>query len=142
MNLIDVNVLVYAHREESDRHAEYRKWLEAEMGDPAGFGMVELVLSGFLRIVTHPRIFSPPTPLARALEFVRTLRDHPNCRVITPGSRHWAIFMDLCEKTECKGNLIPDAYLGALAIEQGCDWITTDRGFARFPRLKWRHPVL
>lgn len=141
MKLVDVNVLVYAHREESNRHADYRRWLGKEMADAAGFGMVDLVLSGFLRIVTHPRILLSPTPLPLALEFVRTLRDHPNCRIIHPGSRHWAIFTDLCEKADCKGNLIPDAYLGALAIEQGCDWITTDRGFARFPKLKWRHPL-
>jgi predicted nucleic acid-binding protein len=61
--------------------------------------------------------------------------------LISPGSRHWGIFVDLCRKVGAKGNLIPDAYLAALAIESGSEWITTDRDYARFPGLRWRHPL-
>ena len=55
--------------------------------------------------------------------------------------RHSEIFQRLCKETETVGNLIPDAYFAALAIESGCEWITTDRDYARFKGLRWRHPL-
>ncbi|MEN6506639.1 MAG: PIN domain-containing protein [Planctomycetaceae bacterium] len=64
-----------------------------------------------------------------------------NAVSVAPGSRHWQIFTDLCRQTEARGNIIADAYLAALAIESGCEWISTDRDYARFPDLKWRHPL-
>lgn len=140
MNLCDVNVLVYAFREGTPHHTTSLRWLETTVNSQTAFGMAELVLSGFLRIVTHPKIFDVPAPLDKAMEFVETLRACPNCIPITPGERHWTIFSDLCHRSEAQGNLIPDAYLAALAIESGCQWITFDRGFARFPGLRWSHP--
>lgn len=141
MILTDVNVLVYAHRQDAPGHAAYRKWLQGVFDSAAAFGVSELVLSGFLRIVTHPRVFDRPTPLAQAQSFVRSLREHPNAIVAAPGPRHFGIFLDLCSKTKAAGNLIPDAYLAALAIESGCEWLTADRDYARFPGLRWRHPL-
>jgi toxin-antitoxin system PIN domain toxin len=99
------------------------------------------VVSGFIRIVTHPRIFTVPTPLDAALDFTARLKAHDNCLLVEPGTRHWDIFVDLCRSSGARGNLVPDAYLAALAIESGCEWITTDRDFARFPGLRWRHPL-
>jgi hypothetical protein len=72
------------------------------------------------------------------MRFAGTLLDLPHCRIIQPGPRHWTIFRDLCRKTNASGNLLPDAWLAALAIEHGCEWITTDRDFAGFPGLRWR----
>jgi hypothetical protein len=105
------------------------------------FGMVDLVLSGFLRIVTHPRIFADPTPLDVALLFAAEIRNRPNCVAVNPGKRHWAIFAELCLAGDAKGNLVPDAWLAAIAIESGSEWITTDRDYARFAGLRWRHPL-
>ncbi len=68
------------------------------------------------------------------------VRDRANCVVVEPGERHWEIFTRLCQDTHAKGNLIADAYLAALALESGSEWITTDRDYARFPGLRWRHP--
>lgn len=141
MILCDVNVLVYAFQTDLDRHDDYRKWLEDVVTADSAFGLSELVLSSFLRIVTHPRIFSPPTPLTAGLEFVTALREQPNAVIISPGERHWQIFTHLCENVEAKGNLIQDAYLAALAIESGSEWITTDRDYTRFPGLNMRHPL-
>ena len=140
MILPDVNVLIYAHREECERHGEYKTWLEGVLGGSSSFGISDLVLSGCLRILTHPRIFDPPTPGPRALAFASQLRDHPHAVQIVPGPRHWAIFRGLCEQTAARGNLVPDAFLAALAIESGSEWITTDRDYAQFPGLNWRHP--
>lgn len=140
MILVDVNVLVYAHRSDTPDHGRYREWLQATLNADAAYGICDLVLSGFLRIVTHPRIFQQPSPLKSALAFAAALRDRPNCVVVAPGNRHWEIFTRLCRETDAKGNLIADAYLAALAIESGSEWITTDRDYARFPGLRWRHP--
>jgi hypothetical protein len=141
MLLIDVNVLVYAHRKDAPNHRAYRRWLEDCVGSDEAYGMADLVLSGFLRVVTHPRVFSPPTPLETALRFAGELRSQPNCVPVSPGSRHWEIFLRLCRAARVKGNLILDAYLAALAIESGSEWITTDRDYSRFPGLRWRHPL-
>lgn len=141
MLLLDVNVLVYAHREDAPDHERYLEWLEELANGSESFGVAELVLSGFLRIVTHPKIFATPTPLRAALDFAETLRSQPHCVILSPGPRHWEIFTRLCVEGGAKGNLVPDAYLAALAIESGSEWVTADRGFARYPGLRWRHPL-
>jgi toxin-antitoxin system PIN domain toxin len=139
--LCDVNVLVNAHRQESDRHPQYRAWLEAVIADSSDYGFSDLVLSGFLRLVTNRRVYATPTPSDIALDFADTVRGGPGAVRIHEGPRHWEIFSRLCRETKATANLVPDAYFAALAIEHGCEWITADRGFARFPRLRWRHPL-
>ncbi len=142
MILADVNVLVYAHRQDAPNHVAFRRWLEAVMRSDEAYGMSDIVLAGFLRIVTHPRVFKTPTPLNQALAFAREVREQPNCIVVMPGDRHWEIFGRLCRAAGVRGNLVPDAYLAALAIEAGCEWVTTDHDYARFPGLRWRTPDL
>jgi len=141
MILTDVNVFVHAFREDAPRHAEFFEWLSDRTTAAEPFGLSELVLSGVVRVLTHPNVFNPPTPLDRALAFVEALRARRSIVVISPGPRHWSIFRDLCVRAHVKGNLVPDAYHAALAIEHGCEWQTTDRDFARFPGLRWRHPL-
>ncbi len=104
-------------------------------------GLSTLVASGFLRIVTHPGIFARPTPIDAAVDFIEALRARPNCVEVAPGPRHWGIFTGLCRATGATGNRVPDAYLAALAIESGSEWVTADSGFARFEGLRWRRPL-
>jgi len=99
------------------------------------------VLSGFVRVVTHPRVFDPPDTVAAALAFANAVRAQPTAVLVAPGERHWEIFERLCVGAGAKGNLVPDAYLAALAIESGSEFVTTDRDFSRFPGLRWRHPL-
>jgi toxin-antitoxin system PIN domain toxin len=141
MILPDVNVLVYAFRHDGPDYLTYRSWLDDVVSSDATFGLADLVLSGFLRTVTNPRIFNHPSPLGIALPFAEELRARPNCVPIAPGPRHWSIFCRLCREAGAKGNLVADAFLAALAIESGSEWITADRDFARFPGLRWRHPL-
>lgn len=141
MLLIDVNVLVYAHRADAPGHPRYRAWLSQVLASDAAYGMTDLVLAGFLRVVTHPRVFRDPTPLETALAFVTEVRDRANCINVSPGERHWDIFSRLCRIAGARGSLVPDAYLAALAMESGAEWVTTDRDYARFPGLRWRHPL-
>jgi toxin-antitoxin system PIN domain toxin len=140
MRLLDVNILVYAHRQDSPQHQPIAAWLEGLLNSDEAFAISELVLSGFLRIVTHPKIFNPPSSWEDAQQFVSQLREHPHAVIVAPQNRHWTIFTKLCEQANAKGNLIPDAYHAALAIESGSEWITTDRDFSRFPGLRWSLP--
>jgi toxin-antitoxin system PIN domain toxin len=139
--LPDVNILVYAFRPDTTDHERYRDWLQDVVDGPAAFGCSDFVLSGFLRIVTHPRVFASPDSLEAASAFVSAVRDQPHCVPVSPGPRHWDLFLQLGRAVGAQGNLVPDAYLAALAIESGCEWITTDRDFARFPGLRWRYPL-
>lgn len=141
MILFDVNVLVYAFRQDSEHHDEMRAWLESILDGEETCAVSDLVLSGFVRICTHPKIFSPPAPLESAIEFVDAIRNHSNVTVLAPGPRHWNIFLRLSRESSVKGNLVSDAYHAALAVEYGCEWVTTDRDFARFQGLKWAHPL-
>ena len=139
--LPDVNVLVYAYRPDVQGHAAHREWLNAVVDSDQPFGVADLILSGFVRVATHPRILRPPCSLAEALEFAEHLRRQPNCVPLAPGPRHWEIFTGLCRTADVKGGLVTDAYLAALAIETGSEFITSDRDYARFPGLRWRHPL-
>jgi uncharacterized protein len=141
MRLVDVNVLVYAFRDAAPDHAAYRSWLTTLMGSFEAYAVSDHVLAGFLRIVTHPRIFDPPTRLDQALLFVQAHRLRANAVPVAPGARHWDIFTRLCLAAGAKGNLVPDAWLAALAIENGCELVSTDRDFARFEGLRWKHPL-
>ena len=137
----DVNVLVYAHREELAAHEACRRWLEETLAADAAFGIFDAVLSGFVRVVTHPHVFNTPSPLEMALAFANAVREHPNCVRVQPGPRHWSIFERLCRESGAKGNIVADAYHAALAIEAGCDWVTTDRDYSRFTALRWSSPL-
>lgn len=141
MILPDVNVLLYAFRQDSPRHLEYRRWLEELINGEAAYGMAPQVLASVVRVATHARIFVQPSKLAEALQFCRTLLYPDTCTVVRPGERHWEIFADLCTKSHARGNLVQDAWFAALAIESGCEWVTTDRDYARFPGLRWYTPV-
>ena len=141
MRCVDVNVLVYAHRPESPDHERYRAWLEQVRRDDEPLALSGLVLSGFLRVVTHHRVFREPTPLATAVDFVGALRSSPNAVSVSPGARHWDIFLDLCREIDAHGNDVADAYHAAIAVEHGATWYSADRGFARFRSLRWSHPL-
>ena len=141
MRLPDVNVLVNAFRVDAPRHRDYRQWLTALGEGPEPFAVTDLVLSGFLRVVTHHALQPTARDLLAAREFVDTLRTRPNCVVVAPGPRQWAIFRRLCDLGGVRGKLVADAFHAATAIEWGHDWITDDADFARFPGLRWRRPL-
>jgi uncharacterized protein len=133
--------MVYAHNTADPRHAEYADWLQAVLNDDNPFGLSSVVASGFLRIVTNPKILTQPLSTDRALEAVERIRTAPATVPMEPSRRHWSIFTQLCQRVGAKGNTVPDAYLAALAIEHDAQWNTADRGFARFPGLRGRHPL-
>ena len=141
MIFCDVNVLVYAFRKDVERHAAYHSWLTSRLQGDEPVALSSVVLSSFVRIVTHPRIYRDPAPTEAALDFVQVLRDAPASVPLAAGPRHWEIFDRLCRKVGARGNLVQDTYLAALAIEHGATLYSADRDFTRFPGLRWQHPM-
>lgn len=141
MILPDVNMLVYAFRQDAIEHELAREWLLQEVSSGMRYGVSPLVLSALVRITTNPRIFKTPSTLDEAFAFCGFLLGQPNCEAVEPGAAHWSIFEDLCRRTGTTGPLVTDVWLAALAIERGCEWITFDRDYSRFPGLKWRTPT-
>ena len=140
MILPDVNVLVHAFRRDSSDHDCCRAWLDGVVNGDSRYGMSPQVLSGFVRITTHPKVFRRPSRLAEASGFSEALLVQPHCVLVQPGAQHWSIFVRLAREADARGNLITDAWFAALAIEAGCEWVTLDRDYARFHGLKWRVP--
>lgn len=140
MILCDVNVLVYAFRKESVDHARFQEWVENLINGDAAYGMAPQVLGAVVRVTTNPKIFARPSGLDEVLAFSNILLDQPHCVAVQPGRRHWEIFSKLCVEAAATGNLVADAWFAALAIESGCEWVTTDRDYARFKGLRWRTP--
>lgn len=136
----DVNVLVYAFDRDAADHDPYLGWLEAALVDDEPVGVTDHVLAGFVRVVTHPRVLIRPASVDAAFAFATAVRSAPASVPLGPGERHWTIFERLCRSAGARGNLVPDAWLAALAIEAGAELITTDRDFARFDGLRWRPP--
>jgi toxin-antitoxin system PIN domain toxin len=138
MMLVDTNVMIYAHRPDAERHAEYREWLEAMVNGPEPYAVSDTALTGMIRIVTNPRIYKvDPTPTETALVFADRIRNQPQASVVSPGIRFWNIFTELCRTTGACGDLISDVYLAAIAIENGCEVISQDSDFGRIPGLRW-----
>jgi uncharacterized protein len=142
MILPDVNVLIYAFRADVPQHPLCREWLVNVIRGAAPFGLSRLALAGVIRITTNPRSYREPSSLEDAVGFCDDLLGQLNCHAVEPGERHWDIFTRLCVETDTRGRRITDAWFAALAIEWGCEWITLDRDFARFPGLQWRAPAL
>ena len=140
MILPDVNILIYAFRKDMPEHALCNPWLRDVVADEGAFGISALALSAMARVTTNPRVYRTPSSLEEAFRFCDYLRNQPNCRLVEPGERHWDIFRRLCVESDTRGARITDAWFAALAIEWGCEWITLDRDYARFPGLKWRTP--
>lgn len=140
MILPDVNVLINAFRTDTTDHVLCRNWLEGVVNGESRYGISPQVLSGVVRVATHPKVFARPSRLSETIEFCNFLLQQPHCAVIQPGDQHWSIFCRLCKEADARGNLVPDAWFAALAIESGCEWITLDRDYARFPGLRWRLP--
>jgi uncharacterized protein len=140
MILPDVNVLIYAFRGDLPQHALCRQWIAAVVSSDARFGLSPLVLGAMVRITTNPRAFRTPSAIEEAFGFCEDLLGQPHCQVVEPGDRHWDIFRRLCIEADIRGSRVSDAWFAALAIEWGCEWITLDRDYARFPGLRWQLP--
>ena len=140
MIILDVNVLVHAHRRDSPDHDRVLAWLADrspydDVRVPAG------VVAGFLRVVTHPRVHVEPSSPADAVAFVTWLLAQPGITGLEPGPEHWPLLARFITDLGLRGNDIPDAALAALAVANGARLASLDRGFSRFPGLTVELPV-
>lgn len=141
MNLVDVNILIYAHREDQVNHTFYREKLESLLNNGDSFGMTSLVAAGFVRIVTQKKFPNGPSPLSVALSLIDDIMDRPNAHWVNPGQKQWELLSSLSRKKQCTGKMISDAQHAAIAIEHAATWISRDNDFFRFESegLRFEH---
>ncbi|HAT11894.1 MAG TPA: VapC toxin family PIN domain ribonuclease [Planctomycetes bacterium] len=134
--LVDVNVLVAAHRADHPGHAAALACLDG----PArrGFALCAHTWNGFLRLVTHPGVFATPTPMPIALSALVAWRTRPDSEVLADTDAAWQIFERLCREQSARGNAVYDLHLAALAIAHDRVLLSTDNGFARIAGLRWQ----
>ena len=138
--ILDANVLLYAVDTDSPFHLRARTWLEEAMSGPERVGFPWVSLTAFQRIITHPRATANPLTPVEAWSYITDWLNADRCWVPNPGTQHRDILGQLLVDGDLRGNLVTDAHLAALAIEQGTSVCSFDSDFARFPGLRWIVP--
>lgn len=139
----DVNVLVYAYRGDLDQYETFQPWLTAALDGPESFGLADVVLTGFLRVVTNRKVFANTSTIQAALSFVEEVRSAPAATSVLPTDATWRHFARLAQlDSYIVGNRVPDAWIAALAVSTGARLATADAGFARFTGLSWFNPAV
>ncbi len=141
MILLDANLLIYARVRSFPQHTQARSWLDARLSGGGPVGLPWPSLLGFLRIVTNPRVFERPEPVADAWHQVEAWLESDVAWIPQPTERHRDVLASLLMTAGVQANLVPDAHLAALAIEHGLQLCSTDGDFARFPDLRWQNPL-
>jgi toxin-antitoxin system PIN domain toxin len=141
VKLVDLNVLLYAVNLEATQHERVRTWWETTLAGSEPVGLAWVVLLGFLRISTNPRVFPKPLTAEQALERIEAWLAHPNTRVVTEQANHWQILSQLLRDAGTLGNLTTDAHLASLAIANGATLASCDSDFLRFPQLRCENPA-
>ena len=141
MKVLDVNVVLAAHREDHPDHPVARSWLDGLVEDGEQFGVPWSVWWSFLRVASHPRVFSVPTPVADGLAFVSAVRAQPGHLSAEPGPKHARLLAEACRRGDAAADLLPDAVLVAIAVEHGAAVVSFDRDIARFDGVDWIRPT-
>jgi uncharacterized protein len=138
---IDSNLLIYAYDQSSGRHSAARQWLETVLSNTEPILLAWSSIHAFLRITTNDRIVKPAFSMVQATAVVTSWLNQPNVRIIEPGSRYWKIFVQLAREGTFKGNVVIDAHLAALAIENDAAVYTADSDFNRFSGVRVINPL-
>lgn len=141
MILVDANILLYAEDQLSPHHVSARTWWDAELSGSSPVCLCWTVLGAFIRIGTNPRVFEHPLSLDQAIARIQSWMDQPCTRIVRPTERHWVVFQQMLRGGQAVANLVTDAHLAALAAEHGCELVSTDSDFARFPGVRWCNPL-
>ncbi len=142
MKIVDLNLLIYALNRDAPFHNKACSWLQEALSDDELFGLPWVVILGFLRITTNPRIMPNPISPDLALDIIEEWLALPAVRIISPSERHWNILRGIIEPLGTAGNLTTDAHIAALAVEYGATLYTTDNDFSRFQFVKWVNPLV
>jgi uncharacterized protein len=137
----DVNLLVYAHNARAPQHAKARSWWEGCVNGSRPVALAWIVIGGFLRLMTHPRVLAMPMAVGDATARVREWLRQPPVILLHPGDRFSALYLDYLEALGAGGNLVTDAHLAALAVENQAELHSNDSDFARFTGLRWKNPL-
>lgn len=141
MKLLDLNILLYAVNRDAALHDSARDWVQEIMNGEEPVALAWVVLLGFLRVTTNPRILPAPLGSEEAMSVIDGWLRLPITETLEPGREHWRILKELVTESGTAGNLTTDAHLAALAIEHGCQLCSTDSDFGRFTRLNWKNPL-
>lgn len=136
MIAVDTNILIYADREESPQHEAALQAVRRLAEGHEAWAIPIFCVGEFLRVVSHDRVFDPPTPVSDALTAMESLLASPSARLLVPGDRYLPLLRSLIEKSGVSGNLVFDAQIAAVCLEHGATTLLTeDRDFARFPGI-------
>ena len=137
MIAVDTNVLIHAHRGESAWHEAARARLVGLAEGPARWGLLVFCVAEFMRVVTHGRVFNPPSSVSQAAGFIENLVAAPTCELVRPGTEFLDLLMETARQSDARGNLMFDVQIAALCQEHGIDTVlTNDRDFERFDGLR------
>ena len=143
MIAVDTNILVYAHREDSEWHVGAYARVTGLAEGRGGWAIPWPCVHEFLAIVTHPRIFSPPTPLAAALDQVEAWIESPSLALLSESNLHWPRLRALLLSGKIVGPKVHDARIAALCLQHGVSELwSVDRDFGRFPDLAVVNPLV
>jgi hypothetical protein len=141
MILPDANLLLYAYDRESPFHKAAARWWGALLSGDEPVGLCPVVVFGFLRLATHPKVFERPLTVAEATACIRAWAERPNARLLYPGPKHFELVCTLLGAAGTAGNLVTDAQIAAFALEYGAEIHSADTDFARFKGVKWSNPL-
>lgn len=141
MRVVDINLLLYAVNRDGPNHAAAKSWLEGALSEEETVAFPWVVILGFLRLSTNPRVFPQPLEAHQALAVMDGWLSRPGVENLDPAPDHWRLLKDLLGEAGTAGNLTTDAHLAAIAIGHGAELDSTDSDFARFPRLRWINPL-
>ena len=141
MLVLDVNVILAAHRADHSHHELARRWFGAMVATSETFSVPNAAWASFLRLATNRRAFPVPTPRDEAFAFVDAVRAHPSHRSLEPGPMHLDLLRRLCDEADAHGDLVPDAVIAAIALEHGCAVASLDRDYARFSSIEHVLPL-
>jgi len=143
MIAVDTNLLVYAHREDAVFHQRAADCLEQLAQGNSTWAIPWPCVHEFFAIVTHPRIYAPPTPLAHALDQIDAWMESPVLALLAESEAHWPSLRQLLEAGRIAGPQVHDARIAALCLQHGVRELwTVDRDFGRYPQLKSTNPLV
>jgi toxin-antitoxin system PIN domain toxin len=141
VRIIDLNVVLYAMNADAAQHDIVRGWWEKAVNGEDTIGLPWIVLLGFLRLATNPRVFPRPLAPDAATAKLDTWLALDNVRVVREKDNHWETLRSLLALTGTAGNLTTDAHLAALAVTHGAVLVSCDADFARFKGVRWENPL-
>lgn len=141
MIIPDINLLIYAHNAAAPQHIPAKDWWKVKINDGEPVGIPWIVMGGFIRLMTHPRVLEYPMPITKATGCVRSWLDQSSVIILEPGKKFPLIYFNFLEELGTGGNLTTDAHIAALAVEKQAEVHSCDADFSRFSGLSWQNPI-